>query len=298
MKNLLVLGLDIGGSHVTSSLIDISDKKVKKDSEFRKYLDSTGSFEDIINVLVEVIQLSTNNLPLNDIKIGIAFPGPFDYENGVCLISEQQKFKALYKQNIRTALADKLNIEANNIRFGNDAACYLNGEVVGGIAVGYKKVLGLTLGTGLGASIADNGKVCDADLWCSPFRDGIAEDFISSKWITAHYLSTTGIANADVKELAEASIVDPKAAQVFETLGINIGEFLAGHLADKDFELVVLGGNISNAFDLFITSLKNVLAQNNIQTEIKKTVLGESAVILGAAALWIEKEDLVQSSGN
>lgn len=290
MNKILVLGLDVGGTHVTSALIDISQKKVVKNSGIRRLLDSTGSLEEIIAVLHEVIRLSVIDMPLSEIKIGIAIPGPFDYEMGICLISEQQKFGSLYKQDVRKALADKLDIDAENIKFCNDAACYLNGEVVGGVAVGYKKVLGLTLGTGLGAAIAEGGKVLDADLWSSPFRKGIAEDFISSRWILDHYTSKTGETKASVKELAEAAVVDKVALQVFEALGKNIGEFLVQQLAGKDFEMVVLGGNIANAFDLFIMPLKDLLAESAIDVEVKKTVLGEHASILGAAALWMEAD--------
>jgi glucokinase len=53
--------------------------------------------------------MGTHHLP--QVRIGISMPGPFDYENGICLIKGQNKYEALYGLYIKGLLADKLGIE-------------------------------------------------------------------------------------------------------------------------------------------------------------------------------------------
>ena len=67
-------------------------------------------------------------------KIGIAMPGPFDYENGICYIKGLDKYESLFNLNVKEMLAQQLNIERSDIYMMNDASCFLKGEVFGGVA--------------------------------------------------------------------------------------------------------------------------------------------------------------------
>jgi glucokinase len=115
-------------------------------------------------------------LPYLMVEFGIAKPGPFDYQTGIALMNGQDKFDELYGLNVKTQLSEALNINAGRIQFMNDAECFIRGEAFSGAAQGYNSIIGLTLGTSLGSSIYENGNSKDAELWCSPFKDGIAED--------------------------------------------------------------------------------------------------------------------------
>jgi glucokinase len=42
--------------------------------------------------------------------------------------------------------------------------------------------MGLTLGSGLGSSLKKGCKISDAGLWSSPFKEGIAEDYLGTGW--------------------------------------------------------------------------------------------------------------------
>ena len=132
-------------------------------------------------------------------KIGIAMPGPFDYENGISYIKDQNKYEALYGLNIKEQLAKKLEISISDISILNDAACFLQGEVFGGAGQGFKRVMGLTLGTGFGSARSVDGKTDDADLWCSPYREGIAEDYLSTRWFLKQYKEISGKLVKNVK---------------------------------------------------------------------------------------------------
>src|SRR5690606_20272152 len=118
-------------------------------------------------------------------------------------IKDQKKFQSLYNLNVRQELSRRLSIPPEHIRFINDAASFLQGEVFCGAGRDYKRVLGLTLGTGLGSAICKEGVAEDADLWNSLFKDGIVEDYLSGRWFLQRYTKLSDDTVCDVKELNE-----------------------------------------------------------------------------------------------
>ncbi|MDQ3278492.1 MAG: ROK family protein, partial [Bacteroidota bacterium] len=219
-------------------------------------------------------------------KIGIAMPGPFDYENGISLIEDQDKFKLLYKINIKNNLADRLCIPSDCIRFMNDASCFLQGEVFGGAAQNYNPVLGLTLGTGLGSAFCKEGIAQDADLWNSPFREGIAEDYLSTRWFVGRYGELTGRTISGVKELMETETSTTIRETLFQEFSENLALFLIPQIQKFSAEAVVFGGNISNAFAFFQPALEASLREGNSNVVLKRAILNEDASLLGAASCW------------
>ena len=282
----IVLGVDIGGSHITAALVDLGIRTIIPGSCKRKFVNARDEADKILNNWCDVIIDALNSSSISHKKIGIAMPGPFDYKTGISLIQDQDKFKALYKLNVKEELAKRLNIDTESIRFINDAASFLQGEVFGGAASDYNKVLGLTLGTGLGSAIFSNGIAEDADLWNSDFKKGIAEDYLSSRWFVSRYTELTGKSVNGVKELTQLTDSEIYIKQIFLDFTKNLAEFLIPLIQKYNAEAVVIGGNISNAFDSFLPGLNKVLKENQILVDIKIAHLKEDASLIGAASCW------------
>lgn len=285
MNDSITLGIDIGGSHITAALIDLNKCEILPDSYVRKRLNSHESAEHIIDLWSDVIESVYRSAPGLDKKIGIAMPGPFDYEKGICLMKGQDKYDALYGMNVKELLAQKLKIRNADIRFMNDACCFLKGEVLGGAARGFRHAVGLTLGTGLGSASYHDGVALDADLWNLPFKDSIAEDYISSRWFINYYESVSGTKLENVKELAKLA-ADQKVQEVFSLFGKNLGLFLTEFIRMENPEVVVLGGNISQAIPLFMAETQKVLKSHSLNVILKEAILGEKAALIGAAGIW------------
>ncbi len=286
MNSKIVLGVDIGGTHITTALVDIERGKLVSGTLIRRLVSSDRTASSIIAAWCEVIKESFRDYEHVSKKIGIAMPGPFDYEQGISRMENQGKFKALYGLNIREMISERLPIDGNCIRFANDAGSFICGEVVGGIAKGYDKAVGITLGTGLGAATYCKGKGEDAGLWSAPFREGIAEDYFSTSWFVNRYKTLTGIEVAGVKDIIENQHDANLVKSIFEEFGKNLGEFLAPFLRDEQPQILVLGGNISNAMQLFYASFNVLLETHQVKILIAKTVLGEVATLIGAASIW------------
>lgn len=285
-KNSIVAGVDIGGSHITAALVDLKNFTVLKGTYTRKSIDTGGASETIIRQWSSVINKAFNGYD-HPKKIGIAMPGPFDYENGISLIRNQNKYDSLYGVDVRRLLAESLQMNETDILFKNDAACFLQGEALGGAAKGFNHVIGLTLGTGLGSAKCVHGVAHDADLWHSPFLDGIAEDYLSGRWLVKRFYEITGQTVENVKALTRLKSNDNPKAQVFKEFGKNLALFLSGLILSQKPQAVVLGGNISKAYALFYPQLSNNLPDTDYPCLLKKATLGENGNLVGAATCYL-----------
>lgn len=290
MEDTIVLGVDIGGSHITTGLVNLETRMLLTGTKVREYVNSNGSSEEVITAWSKVMMSAFDDYPALNKKIGIAIPGPFDYEAGISLIKNQNKYDSLFGLNVKELLALALSIKPDNIRLLNDAESFLKGEVFCGAAQGVNKAFALTLGTGLGSAIYSNDKVKDADLWCSDFKNSIAEDYLSTRWFTSRYEQLTGYEVKDVKELVDFHASEKETLQLFNEFGKNFSEFLRKHVAIEEPEIVVLAGNICNTYELFAETLLGDLAGHNISLSLKRSLLGEEAGLMGAASCWYQPE--------
>src|SRR5690606_16820768 len=146
-KNIVV-GVDVGGSHITAALVDINSRSLIEGTTVRKAVDSKGSAAEILSVWKAVIKDTSMIGGCSIKRIAFAMPGPFNYENGISLIKGVDKYESLYGMNIKKELADCFNIQDDQILFRNDAEAFLHGEVAVGDFDITDKILGFTLGTG------------------------------------------------------------------------------------------------------------------------------------------------------
>lgn len=287
MSKKFAIGVDIGGSHITSAVIDLESGNIFQSSHSRMRVNAHGTPENIISVWSESIQTSIDHIGKEQLTgVGIAMPGPFDYDLGISFIKDQNKYDELYGLNVKNLLSSSLEIPATQIRFLNDAACFLKGEVFSGAAAGAKSAIGFTLGTGLGSAFYADGKAVDAQLWCSKFRDSIAEDYISGRWFVKRYRELSGRDVTDVKTLADLVDSDGTAYMVFNEFGETLSEFTMPLLLNKKPEFVVIGGNIANSWNLFINKLQEDVQKVLPDTKIVKAHLSEEAALIGAASLF------------
>lgn len=281
-----LIGVDIGGSHITASEINRDNLALVADTYYRERVDSAGTSDSIIMAWTKVINSCINGE--KNVEIGVAMPGPFDYENGISLMKNQGKYDNLYELNVKQLLADELQISIENIKFNNDAACFLQGEI---FKVGKTTVnsVGVTLGTGLGSSFMIDGKSFDADLWNTPFKEGIMEEYISSRWFVAEFHKRTGKQIKDVKQLVEEYPNEPITKDLFKDFADSLSQFLIYFVKLKDAECVVIGGNIAKAEVFFLNDVKKLLAAGvGREIPIYISSLGEDAMLIGAASMFIK----------
>lgn len=289
MKDAIVLGIDIGGSHLTAALVDEATRKFVPDSYLRVRVNSKGTAEEILDIWTKAIDDTFQAHPVKSKRIGIAMPGPFDYANGISLIRGLDKYEALYKLNVKEILSKRLSIPETSILMMNDAACFLRGEVYYGAARGYQDVIGITLGTGTGSAMHHHGVTHDANLGPAPFMDSIADEYFSTRWFVKRYSELTGTVVKDVKALADLHESDEQVKNIFKEFVKNLVVFLEGFVNAEKPQVIVMGGNIAQCSSLFLDDLTAQLAARNVTVPIVRAELGEEAAILGAASLFESK---------
>jgi len=118
-----------------------------------------------------------------------------------------------------------------------------------------------------------------------PYRDGIADDYFSTRGLLGRYKSATGRELNGVRELAELVSSDKIVSDLFNDFGENAGLFLAPYLKKFKAEILVIGGNISHAYALFGNVFENRLKKEGYTGEVAISTLKEDAALLGSAYL-------------
>ncbi|AWW29281.1 ROK family protein [Echinicola strongylocentroti] len=283
------LGVDVGGSHITVGVVDLVSRTIDKGRLERHPVDSKGSITEVLDAWAGAIAPLCGKEALSTIQIGIAMPGPFDYDAGISFIdSTQDKYESLYRKNVKDLLAKKLGIANSQVRFKNDAACFLQGEVFAGIAKGYKRAIGMTLGTGAGTAYYHGTEAHDAARWGEEFSDSIAEEYFSTRWFAKKYQEATGQELSGVRELVDMK-EESWVQGIFKEFGHNLGKFLGKFASEENAEIIVLGGSIAHSSALFLPETAKVLSQFLQNVPIKKSILGEESALIGAASCWYEE---------
>jgi glucokinase len=285
-----VVVYDVGGSHVSAAVCSVPEYRLGNVVEAP--LPSEGTSEAFIEELAR-LAVDAGGSATGIAGTAMAMPGPFDYENGVSWM--RHKMPYLYGVNIRQALASRMAWEEGRIRFLNDAAGFLWGEIGAGAARSVQRATGITLGTGVGSAFAAGGRVVTqgpgvpkgGEIWSIPFAGGIVEDLISTRAIKGRYRELTGT-DREVAQIAAAAPGDPVAVQVFAEFGRNLGTVLRELMGEFDPEVVVFGGGIARSATLFLPAVLSALQGLRMQPRISS--LGERAPLLGAGVSWFAQE--------
>jgi glucokinase len=296
MKANLAIGADIGGSHISCAAIDLSSGRILKETLTGRQVNNQAQAFEIIRVWSEAVGESLTRVPIEDVRgIGFAMPGPFDYVKGISYIKGVQKYENLYGFNIGDAVRSSLEVPDDmNVRFMNDASSFAVGEAWAGKGAGYKKIMCITLGTGFGSAFISN-KIPVVDgpdvprigcVYHLPYKDSIADDYFSTRGLLKSYKETTGNDLPGAKELSALAEKDGKAKEVFERFGDDMGGFLSFWLKKFGAEILVIGGNISFAWEYFGEAFKQRLENENYSCKVALSELKEDAALLGAAYLF------------
>ena len=282
-----VLVYDVGGSHISAAVC--FKQGFRLGTVVRANQPEEQSSEAFVEVLYSLGKKTAENIEGVQ-GAELAMPGPFDYAKGISWAKHKMPF--LYGVNVSEALAARFGWKASQVRFLNDAAAYLLGEVGAGAARGVKRVVVFTLGTGVGSGFAVDGRVVTegkgvppgGEIWNVPYEGGIVEDQISTRALQRAYKERKG-QEREVASIAHyATGGEPVSVAVFEEFGKTLGIAMKRLLADFAPDVVVLGGGISRSAHLFLPAAKAELAGTNFEVRIAE--LGDNAPLAGAGVAW------------
>ncbi len=295
MNTPYAIGLDIGGTHITAAVINTREMKVIDSSLYKESFNSNLPVNEVMDIWKNVITTAiTNSKTENITGIAVCMPGPFDYEKGISWIKDQSKYEYFYGLNVRELLLESLNFSKDfPVLFENDAVCFGKGEVFKNQENLCKKVMAVTLGTGLGACFIDNGisinsgnsVPADGEIYNLPYKEGMAEDYVSVRGLLSHYKS---VSNVDLKNGLElynlAKSGNEQAVKVFEKMGEDLAEVVIPWIKNFSADHIIIGGKIANASDLFLSSFNKKIKESNLEIEVSISNDNEIAALLGAVS--------------
>jgi len=300
--NGVVVALDVGGTSVKSALVDAASHTAGDVHTQR--LDSLGSAADVLAAFAVILRReveAAGDRPL--LGVGVGFPGPFDYERGICLIQGgsasaqaiahadgRAKYESLYGLDLGQEFRARLDRPELPIRFANDATVAILGEARYGAGRGRHRLIGVTLGTGLGSAFLVDGRPVEQGdgvpahgwLYAEPFEGVAADELFSARGLRRRW-QAAGRDFPDAKAAALAARAgDPIARQAFEASGAELGRFLNPYATRFGAEAVLVLGGLSGAYDLLEHSLAAQLG-----VPAYPGALGSRAPLLAAADLLI-----------
>ena len=283
-----ILGLDIGGTSIKAGLLLGGQLQAIRSIP----TPALESQELILETLAAFIE---SYLPQSFAGIGIGIPGLVDAQMGIVLgLANIPSFQHV---ELRDFLVNRFG---KPVWINNDANCFALGVHQFGIGQGFQNLVGITLGTGVGAGIIIHGKLYSgvnsaAGEWCgTPYLDRTFEDYCSGKFFNRVYQSKP-------KTLAKlAQEGDPIALQAFDEFGRHVGELLKVILFSLAPEAIVLGGSIRKTYPLFEKSMRATLQSfpyTSVLAKLQVLVsdLDETAIHGAVALVNLQEEPATQS---
>ena len=282
-----VIALDVGGTSIKSALVAHGGRVLGE--PIITPIDSSGEAESILGTFAQIISIHLHESDTSNILgVTLGFPGPFNYTAGICFIEGLEKFGAIYGVDMRDALRVRLDLGELPILFRNDAEAAVVGEARYGAGRYYRRLIGVTLGTGCGSAFLVDGVPVTSGpgvppngwLYSVSFRGLRADDLFSRRGLEAR-LQAASVTERNVRDAAEAARAgNAGARQVFETFGADLGAFLNPFAMAFAAEAVLILGRIAGAIDLFGPPLRQALSIPALPAE-----RGADAALLGAADL-------------
>ena len=157
--------------------------------------------------------------------------------------------------------------------------------------------MAITLGTGLGGCFVENGKVINkgnnvpenGEIWNLPYKNGIAEDAVSLRGLLSNYKELSGNQlneGLDLYNLAHEG--DEKAIEAFSKFGEDLAEVVLPCLKNFNADMLVIGGKLANAGDLYLNAFKEKAKNAGIEIEVAISTDNETSALLGVATLLNE----------
>jgi glucokinase len=180
------------------------------------------------------------------------------------------------------------------IALENDARCFTLAEARYGAGRGAHDVCGITLGTGVGCGVMIGGRLHRGtafqagEVYRIPLRGHILEDFLSGAGVVRGYEAAGGRPDPTLNGERVAALArsgDPAAGAAWRALGEDLAFLCASVIALLDPGVIVIGGSLSRARDLYGVALASRL--DGYKTPIAEAELGTAAGVIGAAALNI-----------
>ena len=273
------LSIDLGGTNVRIAQVE-NGRCLEKTSV------ACQAQQDASTVLSQLFQLIESRMNEQVDGIGIGVPSIVDPDKGIVYnVANISSWKEIHLKEILEK-EFKLPVAINN-----DSNCFTLGESMFGDGQPYTNMVGVTIGTGIGAGVIINRRLYGGqylgagEIGSLPYLDADFERYCSSFFFKRH-----NITGAEAAEKAQQE--DPAALGIWQEFGLHLGNLMKVILYTYAPQAIILGGGIVAAFPLFKDSMEVAMRSfpykiisNNVKVIPSRL---KDASLLGASALFNE----------
>ena len=300
MSEKLTIGIDIGGTRIKAGVIDGNGNLSSQINE-PSHVDK--DYSELLGKLQEIVEYYRSIGDSDVTGVGLAVAGLMDSERRV--IIEAPNCASLVGNSLPDDLTGKVGLPTI---MDNDANVMAVGEGISGAAQDSRHYIALTLGTGVGGAVISNGVLIrgidggGGELGhfpidrrgplCGCGARGCLEAYVGKAGIRRYIVRNhPQCKDVGLKEVNRAAIGgDEAASEVFAFIGRTLGVAVAGLVNIFNPELVVVGGGVAAAGELFLKPLRDEVNRRAFKAyltslEIRTAELGNWAGVIGAAAM-------------
>jgi len=315
-KREFVFAADLGGTHLRVATVDrtgaISCRQMQSTPQAEKPNEIVRTLIDAVHKCEREVVALGGGIS----AVSIAVPGTVNVAEGV--VVKAPNVPCLDGFRLGAALESELEWP---VTLENDANAAAVGEMWRGAGQGYRTLICVTLGTGVGGGIILDGK-----LWRG--ADGSAAEIghigvdpfggipctCGSRGCLEVYASATAIVRMtrearprypnsvlhNIEDLTSEKIYqagkkgDELAIEVFRRMGVYLGIGLASLINVLDPEIVIIGGGLANGWELFEQHMHQQIIERAFPiparcVKIVRAQCGDDAGLLGAARLAFDE---------
>ena len=309
-----IAGVDVGGTHTKVAILNFHGHILAKSSFLtKKYKKET---------LIKAISRSVDELVIKKkirkkdiLGLGIGVPGLVDFKKGL----------VFYFVNIRgwknVPLKKKIEKVTGLKSFvDNDVKVMAQGELTFGAGRGYKNVICLTLGTGVGGAVVIDGQlyrgsslvageighipINEKGPLCNCGSFGCMEAYVGREYFLRGVRKSLGKNKSILKEMVKGKLAnitpeilaqaarkgDSFSKKKWNELGQHIGNALVGVVNLFNPELIIIGGGMAEAGRFVFHPIRKIIKEKAMKVQKKKVKiikakLGNDAGVIGAAEL-------------
>lgn len=297
------IGVDVGGTNVKLGLVNPSGRIIARSRLVTKAF--MRDKKRLIIAIAEAIEgfLKDKGISKRQVRgIGMGFPGLIDPVDG--MVNYLPNIVGWRNVPVKKLIQSKLKIPTY---LDNDVNLITLGEWQFGAGKGYKNLVCMTLGTGVGSGLIFNNALyrgegfVAGELGHIPLNEhgphcncggfGCFERYVGNKYLVesgAKIFKKKNIQLEEIFDLADKGNV--RAIKFWEETAEHIGNALTTVINLLNPRLIIIGGGVSNNYKYLHTKIKEVIKKRAMKTQAKmvkvvRAKLGDDAGIIGARVL-------------
>jgi Transcriptional regulator/sugar kinase len=272
----MTIGVDLGATNIKAGIVEggVIYRKISETFPHDKSLEETLAF------LVGIVRRLMNT---NIKGIGIGVPSVVDAKRGI--VYNAVNVPSWREVHLKDILEKEFGIPVN---INNDCNCFAFAERYYGEGTPYRNIVGVKLGTGVGAGIVINDVLYDGwntgagEIGSLPYYDSDYEDYCAANFFKRYH--TTGYIT-----YLRAEKGDPEALDIWSEYGYHVGNLMKTILFTYDPEAIIVGGDVIKAYPYFSARMEECLSTFPYPETLKRIKImvsqKEDIGLLGAASL-------------